>query len=74
MKPTRSNISATRKSLIEGLKDFDVEFELTSDSIQVSNYELFVVGSGVVRVVELNPDGDKIDEFICSVDEFLVNV
>ena len=74
MKPTRSNISATRKSLIEGLKDFDVEFELTSDSIQVSNYELFVVGSGAIRVVESDADGDKIDEFICSVDEFLVNV
>ena len=74
MKPTRSNISATRKSLIEGLKDFDIEFEIATKCILVNNYELFVIGSGALRVVELDPDGDKVDEFICSVDEFLVNV
>lgn len=74
MRNLLSSKKETRSQLIDGLKSFNKDYSLFNDCFIVENYKVHVVGCGVLRVEELDEDSDAIDEFVCSVDEFIVNI
>ena len=74
MRSLLSKKAETRAELLDGLKSFSKDYSVYNGEIIVENYRVHVIGGGVLRVEELDEDTDVVDQFVCSVDEFIVNI
>ena len=72
-------LAQTKNNLIEGLRDFNISFQITGPKqIEIwtdnNHLEANIVGLGVLRIRELDRDLNPLSEYLISVDEFVIAI